>query len=59
MQNKNKIIEYLKKSKTSIAIIVFFLLLAFGERLISTNFSIDTELYLNSEDEMCRLVDFS
>lgn len=50
MQDKNKITEYLKKSKTSIAIIVFFLLLAFGERLISTSFSIDTELYLNSDD---------
>ena len=50
MQDKNKITEYLKRSKTSIAIIVFFLLLAFGERLISTSFSIDTELYLNSDD---------
>lgn len=50
MQDKNKITVYLKKSKKSIAIIVFFLLLAFGERLISTSFSIDTELYLNSRD---------
>ena len=43
----NKFLEYLKKSKVSIMIVVGFALFAFGLRLISQSFSIDTELYIN------------
>lgn len=39
--------EYLKKSKYSILIITVFILVAFGERIISQSFSIDTELYID------------
>ena len=46
-KNKNEFLEYLKKSKESIIIIVGFVLFAFGLRLISQSFSIDTELYIN------------
>lgn len=46
-KNKNEFLEYLKKSKVSIIIIVGFVLFAFGLRLISQSFSIDTELYIN------------
>lgn len=45
--NKENIKNYLKKSKISIILIIAFLLLAYGQRLISTAFSIDTELYIN------------
>ena len=44
---KNKIVNYLKKSKVSILIIVIFTLFAFGQRLISGAFSIDTEIHIN------------
>ena len=43
----NKFLEYLKKSKVSIIIIIGFILFAFGLRLISQSFSIDTEIYIN------------
>ena len=43
----NDIVVFLKKSKISIIIIVLFTLFAFGQRLISGGFSIDTELYIN------------
>ena len=46
-EKKLNITEYLKNSKIPIMIIIFFLLFAFGERLISDSFSIDTELYIN------------
>ena len=46
-KNKNEFLEYLKKSKVSIIIIVGFVLFAFGLRLISQSFSIDTEIYIN------------
>lgn len=45
--NKLNFKDYIKKSKIPIAIIIFFLLFAFGERLISNSFSIDTEFYIN------------
>ncbi len=43
---KNNLIEFIKKSKYSILIIVLVALFAFGQRLISGSFSIDTELYI-------------
>lgn len=46
-EKKLNIKDYLKVSKIPIVIIIFFLLLAFGERLISNSFSIDTEFYIN------------
>ena len=46
-KSDNKFVEYLKQSKVSIIIIVGFVLFAFGLRLISQSFSIDTELYIN------------
>lgn len=46
-EKKLQLIDYVKKSKIPIIIIIFFLLFAFGERLISNSFSIDTELYIN------------
>ena len=45
-ETKNDFIEYLKKSKYAIIIIIAFILFAFGERIISKSFSIDTELYI-------------
>lgn len=47
-EKKLNIKDFLHKSKLSIAILIFFLLLAFGERLISTSFSIDTEFYISN-----------
>ena len=44
---KENIFEFIKKSKVSIIIIVLFALFAYGQRLISSGFSIDTELYIN------------
>lgn len=46
-EKKHDFTEYLKKSKYSILIIIGVILFAFGERLISQSFSIDTELYIN------------
>ena len=43
---KNNFNYYLKKSKISILIIFVTLLFSFGMRLISTGFSIDTEMYI-------------
>ncbi len=45
---ENNLIEFIKKSKYSIIIIVLVALFAFGQRLISGSFSIDTELYINN-----------
>lgn len=42
----NQLVEYLNKSKYSILIISIVILFAFGERIISQSFSIDTELYI-------------
>lgn len=42
----NQFIKYLNKSKYSIIIIIAIILLAFGERIISQSFSIDTEIYI-------------
>ena len=39
--------DFIKSSKVPILIILFFLLLFFGIRLISNSFSIDTEFYIN------------
>ena len=47
INRKENLFEFIKKSKISILIIVIFTLFAFGQRLISTGFSIDTELYIN------------
>ena len=44
----DNILEFIKKSKLSIIIILVFILFAFGQRLISNGFSIDTEIYMNS-----------
>ena len=44
--DEKKLIRFLKESKFSIIIIILFLLFAFGERIISRSFSIDTELYI-------------
>lgn len=41
-------IEFIKKSKYSIIIITLAVLFAFGQRLISGSFSIDTELYISN-----------
>lgn len=46
-EKEHDFIEYLKKSKYSILIIIAVILFAFGERIISQSFSIDTELYIN------------
>ena len=46
-KKSDNFVEYLKKSKYSILIITVFILLAFGERIISQSFSIDTELYID------------
>lgn len=50
--NKNirssNFIEFIKKSKYSIIIIVLSVLFAFGQRLVSGSFSIDTELYISN-----------
>ena len=43
---ESNIVEFIKKSKFSIIIIVIFALFAFGQRLISSSFSIDTEFYI-------------
>ena len=45
--NKENILDFMRKSKVSIIIILVFILFAFGQRLISGGFSIDTELYIN------------
>lgn len=50
-ENKKQVINYLQKSKIAIGITIFFLLLAFGERLISNSFSIDSEIYIQSVDD--------
>ncbi len=50
-EEKNNFINFIKKSKYSIAFIVFFTLLAFGQRLLTTGFGIDNELYLLSIDK--------
>ena len=42
----NQLVEYLNKSKYSILIISIVILFAFGERIISQSFSIDSELYI-------------
>lgn len=44
---EENIVDFIKKSKVSIIIILLFALFAFGQRLISGGFSIDTELYIN------------
>lgn len=46
MDKENDFMKYLKKSKYSIIIIIGVILFAFGERIISQSFSIDTELYI-------------
>ena len=46
IEKNNNFIEFIKKSKWQIAIILFFIIFAFGERIISQSFSIDTELYI-------------
>lgn len=50
-EEKNNFINFIKKSKYSITFIVFFTLLAFGQRLLTTGFGIDNELYLVSIDK--------
>ena len=48
MENKEySFTEYLRKSKYSILIIIGVIFFAFGGRIISQSFSIDTELYIN------------
>lgn len=42
----NEFCNFIKKSKYSIGIIIVFTLLAFGQRLTSDSFSIDTEHYI-------------
>lgn len=44
----NNFFEFLSNSKISIMIIIFFIILAFGQRLLSNSFSIDTEIYINN-----------
>lgn len=46
MEIKKEFKEFIKKSKYSIIIILFFIIFAFGQRLISNSFSIDTEVYM-------------
>lgn len=46
-QKRNQLLEYLKQSKYSILIITLVILFAFGERIISQSFSIDTEIYIS------------
>jgi len=46
-EKEHSFTEYLRKSKYSILIIVGVILFAFGERIISQSFSIDTELYIS------------
>lgn len=46
-RKKDSIVNFLKQSKVSIIIIIVFALFAFGQRLISGGFSIDTELYID------------
>lgn len=46
-ENKQNLINYLKKSKIPIILTIIFLILAFGERLINNSFSMDTEFYIN------------
>lgn len=46
-KERNKILQYLRKSKYSIIIIIGVILFAFGERIISQSFSIDTEIYIS------------
>ena len=48
ISDKNNFLEYIKKSKISILIIIFFTIFAFGERLLSNSFGIDSEHYLSS-----------
>ena len=44
---KDNIKKFIEKSKIPILIIILFILFAYGERLISNSFSIDTEYYIN------------
>lgn len=46
-REKENIIDFIKKSRFSIIIIIIVALFAFGQRIISQGFSIDTELYIN------------
>lgn len=46
-EKEHNFTEYLRKSKYSILIIICVIIFAFGERIISQSFSIDTELYIN------------
>lgn len=46
-EEKDNLVEFIKKSKYSIIIISLFALFAFGERIISNSISIDTELYIH------------
>lgn len=48
IMNKKDIREYIKKSKWSILIVVLFILLSFGQRLISSSYSIDVEHYIHN-----------
>lgn len=43
---KGNLLDFIKKSKISIILIVVFALFAFGQRLISSGFSIDAEFYI-------------
>ena len=45
-KEKNNFEEYIKSSKGAILITIFFLILSFGQRLISDSFSMDTEFYI-------------
>lgn len=42
----NNVKKYLKASKLTILIVIFFLILAFGQRLLNGSFSMDTEFYI-------------
>ena len=46
MKEDNNFIYFLKRSLPSIAIIVIFALIAYGQRILSNSFSIDTEVYM-------------
>ncbi len=48
MFDLKNIVDFIKKSKLSIIIIVFFILLTFGQRLLSNSISMDTEYYIRS-----------
>lgn len=50
-EEKDKFIDFIKKSRGPILIILFFLLLTYGARLANNGFSIDTEIYMKDYGE--------